>query len=394
MQILLIPSSYPPVLGGLQAVVHTLARNLLRQQHKVRVITNRYPRSLPTQEVIEDVAVERRHFLRPRKTDLTNWRPDLFLSSLFFYPATRMYLHRTMRDLRPDVVNVHFPDAQIPFILALRRHFDFRLVVSLHGHDIERCSSASNAGGVNGSASASGRNLLRLILKESDAITACSANLLASVEQLLPAIKQKSYVIHNGVDLEAFKTNASYRHIRPYLLSYGRLTFKKGFDMLLNAFAAIAPLHPDVDLILAGSGEAESALRKLSEELNLTDRVIFWGRASQNQVVELLNGCLFLVVPSRLEPFGIAALEGMAAGKPVLATNVGGLPEFLEISINKLVSPAPEDLAAGMMEWLANREALAIRGLGNRTVAARYDWKRTVAGYLRAYTMAEATIQN
>jgi glycosyltransferase involved in cell wall biosynthesis len=123
LRILLIPSSYPPVLGGLQVVVHTLARHLLREHHKVREITNSYPRSLPSREIIEDVTDERQIFLRPRKIDLTNGRPDLFLSSLYFYPATLIYLLRAMRELRPDVVNIHFPDAQMPFVLALRRLF-------------------------------------------------------------------------------------------------------------------------------------------------------------------------------------------------------------------------------------------------------------------------------
>ncbi|HEY2971144.1 MAG TPA: glycosyltransferase family 4 protein [Pyrinomonadaceae bacterium] len=391
MRILLIPSSYPPVLGGLQVVVHTLARHLLRQHHQVRVITNRYPRSLPAREVIEDVTVERRLFLRPRKRDLTNWRPDLFLSSLYFYPATLMYLLRAMRELRPDVVNVHFPDAQMPFVLALRHLFKFRLVVSLHGHDIERWSAFGEAENKKMRAN-TGARLLRTFLNEADAVTACSSNLLSKAQRLEPGIARKGHVVHNGLDLELFNSTARYSYPRPYILSYGRLTSKKGFDLLISAFAQVAAVQPEVDLILAGDGEDEILLKRLVHEAKLDDRVHFFGRAQPGQIVELLNGCLFLVVPSRNEPFGIVALEGMAAGKPVLATRVGGLPEFLEESINQLVEPSVDGLTSGLKDWLARREELSALGMGNRRLAAKFTWARTVEQYLRVYDGPEAEV--
>jgi glycosyltransferase involved in cell wall biosynthesis len=391
LRILLIPSSYPPVLGGLQVVVHTLARHLLRQHHKVRVITNRYPRSLPAREIIEDVTVERRLFLRPRKIDLTNRRPDLFLGSLYFYPATLIYLLRAMRELQPDVVNVHFPDAQIPFVLALRRLFKFRLVVSLHGDDIERWSGFGGAENKK-SRSNTGLQLLRTSLKEADAVTACSSDLFSQAQNLEPGIARKGYVVHNGLDLELFTSTTRYSHPRPYILSYGRLTSKKGFDLLISAFAKLATLHPEVDLILAGDGEDEILLKRLVHEAELGDRVHFFGRAEPRQIVELLNGCLFLVVPSRSEPFGIVALEGMAAGKPVLATRVGGLPEFLDESINKLVEPSVDGLTSGLTDWLARREELSALGTGNRKLAAKFTWARTVEQYLRVYVGSETEV--
>lgn len=379
------------MLGGLQVVVHTLARHLLRQHHQVRVITNRYPRSLPAREVIEDVTVERRLFLRPRKRDLTNWRPDLFLSSLYFYPATLMYLLRAMRELRPDVVNVHFPDAQMPFVLALRHLFKFRLVVSLHGHDIERWSAFGEAENKKMRAN-TGARLLRTFLNEADAVTACSSNLLSKAQRLEPGIARKGHVVHNGLDLELFNSTARYSYPRPYILSYGRLTSKKGFDLLISAFAQVAAVHPEVDLILAGDGEDEILLKRLVHEAKLDDRVHFFGRAQPGQIVELLNGCLFLVVPSRNEPFGIVALEGMAAGKPVLATRVGGLPEFLEESINQLVEPSVDGLTSGLKDWLARREELSALGMGNRRLAAKFTWARTVEQYLRVYDGPEAEV--
>src|SRR5207249_704317 len=104
---------------------------------------------------------------------------------------------------------------------------------------------------------------------------------------------------------------------------------QKGFDMLLEAFAGLADRY-EVDLVLAGEGEDREVLSALIEKFQLKERVVLYGRASSEEVVALLNGCEFCAVPSRFEPFGITALEAIAAGKPVLAMRVGGIPEFLK----------------------------------------------------------------
>src|SRR5262249_37085033 len=134
LKILLMPASYPPVLGGLQTVAHALARQLLARGHAVRVATNRYPRSLPAAETLDGVLVQRWPFLRPCWDQLCRGRADLFLASLYYGPSVRARMARLVQRFRPDVVNVHFPDRQAPFVLALRRQFNFRLVASLHGH--------------------------------------------------------------------------------------------------------------------------------------------------------------------------------------------------------------------------------------------------------------------
>src|SRR5262245_14940853 len=97
MKVLLLPSSYVPVLGGLQTVAHELARQLLAQGHEVRVVTNRYPRRLPASETVDGVPVERWSFLRPAWGQLRHGRPDLFLASLYYYPTVRTRLARLLR---------------------------------------------------------------------------------------------------------------------------------------------------------------------------------------------------------------------------------------------------------------------------------------------------------
>jgi glycogen(starch) synthase len=336
-----MPSSYPPVLGGLQTVAHTLAQYLLRRGHEVQVVTNRYPRALPSREEVDGVPVQRWTFLTPDLSSLRRMRPNLFLASFYFWPRTSLKLARLMQRFRPDVVNVHFPDAQTPFVLWLRHRYRFRLILSLHGHEIERwfldhtlpCIDHKEPLGygpvcATGDPPSASRGL-RSILRQADAVTACSRYLLDRAIYLEPAVAKKGYAIHNGIDPARFRVTTPYQHPRPYILAYGRLTYGKGFDLLLQAFARVKPLHPDLDLIIAGDGEERTSLEMLGSQLGLAGPVTFYGRANPQEVVSLLSGCEFAVIPSRQESFGIVALEAMATGKRVLATRVGGLAELL-----------------------------------------------------------------
>jgi glycogen(starch) synthase len=401
MKVLLLPASYPPVLGGLQTAVHAVARELVLAGHTVRVVTNRYPRALPAEEVIDGVPVQRWQQLEPWSCLFRSKRLDLFLASLVYYPATLARLRALLRSYRPDVVNVHFPDPQIPFVLSLRRRFPFRLVVSLHGHDVERFVADEAGAGQKLPAAA---RPLQSLLHEADAVTACSRHLLEEAARLEPSVLSKGIALYNGIDASRFQDRTPYPHPRPYVLALGRLTRKKGFDLLLEAFALATAGSPSVDLILAGEGEERLTLEALGRRLGLGGRVLFFGRATSDQVVHLLNGCLFLAVPSRLEPFGIVALEALAAGKPVLATRVGGMGQFLtELSPNllpappgvsmqdppggyhliTLVSPQSESLAEGL-ERLLSAKVAAPGGTRICTMVQKeYSWTSVANRYAR-----------
>ena len=407
MRVLLIPSAYSPRLGGVQTVAHNLAKHLIRKGHEVQVVTNRYPRCLPVREDVDGVSVERILFLTPDISSLKRKRPDLFLASFYFYPFALWRLRSIVRSFRPDVVNVHFPDHQIPFALSLRRDFDVRLVVSLHGYDVERVTmDQSRPGGMrlNGALDCGGAiNRLRIILHEADAVTACSRYLMDKALQIEPSIAKKGRVIRNGIDPIRFQDKSAFISARPYILALGRLVHTKGFDMLLDA---IAKTESNVDLIIAGDGEERAALENQTRQLNIEKRVHFFGSATPEQAVRLLNGCRFVVIPSRFESFGIVALEAALAGKPVLASRVGGLAELL-MDLQRQVSDGLQSFSAGLStridEELAttgqfttlvepNVTALA-EGLNralrhqpflhfdNKSLAENYSWERVVNEY-------------
>jgi glycosyltransferase involved in cell wall biosynthesis len=381
VRILIISASYPPVLGGLQTVAHRLAGGLLGRGHTVQVVTSRHPRALLSRELIDGVPVARWMFLTPGLRQLRQRRLDLFLLAQYALPTTLLRLDRLIGRLRPDVINLHYPDAQIPFVLRLRHRFAARLVLSLHGHEVERWSA-----GAASDTACPERRQFQAALAAADMVTACSQDLLNQAVAIEPGVAAKGHVIHNGIDLRRFDDRTPYAHPRPYILALGRLNPQKGFDLLLDAFAQVAAKHLDIDLILAGEGEELPALQAQAARLGLGERVCFYGRAQPEQVVRLLNGCLFTAVSSRSEPFGIVALEALGAGKPVLATRVGGLPEFLDRGglagpPAQLVEPTVAGIAHGLAAWLDPAARAHLARPGAPAEMRAYSWERAIDRY-------------
>jgi glycosyltransferase involved in cell wall biosynthesis len=229
-------------------------------------------------------------------------------------------------------------------------------------------------------------------------VTACSQHLLEKAIELEPSIAPKAQVIHNGVDPKRFTDKSVHFHPRPYALAFGRLTRKKGFDLLLEAFAQSEAIEEGIDLIIAGNGEEQNALVQQAKRLGLERRVYFRGQASPQEVVRLLNGCLFVVVPSRSEPFGIVALEAVAAGKPLLATKTGGLAEFLtEFVESKLraecgeqganpdprvvmVNPDSEELANGLWQ-MCELSRIDATEMDHYRLSNKYSWEHVARCY-------------
>lgn len=379
MRILLAPSSYPPVIGGVQSVTAGLARHLAAQRHEVKVLTNHYPRSLPRKETLEGIEVRRLLFLHPEWKDLKRGRLDLFGASFLYYPSSLFKLRALLDSFQPDVVNVHFPDAQVPFWLEILRTRKLKLVVSFHGDDIERYLSEGR------NVQLRTREELNNLLRQSHSVTACSEFLRQRVLSVFPEVAGKSSVTPNGIQKEDLQILVPYKHSTPYVFACARFVKVKGLDWLIQAFAEIADQYPGISLILAGEGDEEKKLRTLCRQHSLEDRVIFRGKISRTEMLKLLAGCEFLAVPSRNESFGLMALEGMSMGKLVLATRVGGLPSLLFPENNLLVDPGPSGLAQGLRAGLSQLGETKDKGKKNLLRAEDYLWDNVLRYYLDSY---------
>lgn len=383
MKILLASASYHPVLGGLQEAVARLAASLQARAHTVSVLTNRYPRHLPAAETLAGVEVCRLLFMGLLPASLRPAGAARHGLGLLWSQLSFLRLLRHLRRLRPDVVNVHFCGSQAPYLLAACRVLGVPCVLSLHGDDVAAPLRGTPAQ----------RWLLRLQLQAAARVTACSGWLLEQAAGLVPQLRGQARVCWNGVAPEEIESCPPWRHPRPYTLAAGRLVAKKGFDVLLEAWAGLrGRLREDCpDLILAGSGPERSRLEAQAHALRLSQsgpgpRLVFWGRASRAELGGLLRGAACVVIPSRREPFGLIALEALAAGSRVLASDVGGLREIGD------ACPALRRVQAGSAAALEGAWLRLLGEPGRAGPAAgleTFSWQRCAERYLACY--AEAT---
>ena len=371
MKILLITQSYLPVLGGLQRAVHHLAQGLHAQNHQVQVLTMRLPRNLPSSEQIDDIPVNR-FFWAPRSENRLPWS-QLFYS-LGTEPMRRYRVRQFQQNFQPDVIHLHFPDRFNSLAVQLAQTYQVPLVVSFHGNDIHSIDQKSPEQQAH----------LRAVLERVETITAVSQSLLNEVIQFYSAGQAKGRVVYNGLPDMLFEPVEPYVQPQPYIFAYGRLVSKKGFDLLIQAFAQIYFQYLPMQLIIAGSGTYESKLKHLTTTLGMDNVIQFVGYQEQVDILPYIQGARFVVVPSREEPFGLVLLETMAQGRRVLATQVGGIPEIIQPADNLLVEPTVEGLKYGLQAWLGDTQFNS-ESQANIAHAEQFKVKQMVAHYLEIY---------
>ncbi|GEM_PF-2366282 len=151
--------------------------------------------------------------------------------------------------------------------------------------------------------------------------------------------------IPHGIDPAPFKDVAPVERERPYILALGRLVACKGFDILIEAYSQICQKHPDIDLVIVGSGPKERELRNQIRSKGLDQRIILAGRKEGREKIALLKGATAFVFPSRPgnEGFPNVILEAMAAGLPIITTRVSGAEDIVIPDYTGYIVP-PENI--------------------------------------------------
>jgi glycosyltransferase involved in cell wall biosynthesis len=206
----------------------------------------------------------------------------------------------------------------------------------------------------------------------------------------------KSAVIPNGVNLAEIDSHlgpGSFHRKRPllssapYVLFLGRLHFKKGLDILAEAFAALARRHPAVQLVVAGPDGGEKAPFEQSvTRLGVSDRVILAGPLYGRDKWEALAGAACFCLPSRQEGFSVAVLEALACRVPVVISNHCHFDEVERASAGVIVPLNAEQLADALESTLADTKRSAEMGAaGRRLIETRYTWDRVASATCQLY---------
>ncbi len=228
------------------------------------------------------------------------------------------------------------------------------------------------------------------------AIIAISKQVAAETRSLYDVPKEQIHIIMNGFDQAVFHEMDVQRSqvLREHGLSFetnvlllfvGKLTEFKGVDVLLDAAALYERVIPAVHTLIIGDGELRAALRTQAKELGLQG-VHFLGHQSQGKISRLLNVADLCIVPSRAEPFGLVAVEALACGTPVVATNEGGLPDFIDERVGALVDvDDPHGLAKTIVSEI-RQDAKAKKGAFAAAFAREgFSWSSQVEKMLSLY---------
>jgi glycogen(starch) synthase len=390
LSVALLTWEYPPVVvGGLARHVYELGHGLAAEGHEVTVYTRGRDGASPDEDDGGVRVIRVGEYPPPIGTD------DLVPWTLAFNIAL---VHRAERDLRlepPDVLHAH--DWLVAYAAAVLKDLAVTpLVATIHATEHGR-----HGGRLPGPTQRFIHRVERWLVAEAERVVTCSAYMREQVARHLGADEDRLEAIPNEVDVGAFADDAPpvraelWPADRPLLLFAGRLEYEKGVQTLLEALPVLDDLAPGAGLVVAGDGTYRSTLEDLSRSLGLERRVRFEGFVEEDRLRSLYAAADVAVVPSLYEPFGLVALEAMASGTPLVASDTGGLREIVvdEVSGLRFRPGDAQALARAVARVLLDPDtATRLRREARSALASRRSWNgaasRTADAYRRAIDTA------
>jgi glycosyltransferase involved in cell wall biosynthesis len=349
MRIAMITWEYPPrIVGGIARHCEGLAKALARQGHEVHVFTLDFP-GAPDYEELEGIRIYR--------TRSEVGHPNFLTWVLLFNHFIEKRMAGVSQLTEFDVLHMH-DWLTAPAAISFKHFIEKPLVFTAH-------STEHGRSGLHIPDSFTIDGLEWWSTYEADKIVVTSGSMKSEVGGHFHVSDSKVKIIPNGIDTNKYggsvdKGTVRARYgVQPHeklILCIGRLVPQKGIEYLINAVPIVARRHPEAKFVIAGDGWYRDHLEWLANNTGQRWRITFTGFISDQDLFALTKSADVLVVPSVYEPFGIVALEGMAAGVPVVASQVGGLPDFIQHDrTGVLTYPRnPESIAWGIDHILSN----------------------------------------
>ncbi|MDN5325991.1 MAG: hypothetical protein PWP41_687 [Moorella sp. (in: firmicutes)] len=392
MRILMLSWEYPPQsVGGLARHVEDLAISLAAR-HDVHVLTIGRPgEAFESRE--NGLTVHRVEAYPVHPPDFLVW--VLQLNARFMEEAMIL-----MRRYGPFQI-IHAHDWLVAFTgRALKHAHHLPLIATIHATEAGRNRGLHN-------------DLQRYINSvewwltyEAWRVIVCSRHMRQEVQGLFQLPADKITIIPNGVYSKKFRAGTvdpevRRRYAAPHekiLFFVGRLVIEKGVQVLLEAMPRILSACPEAKLVVAGQGPMDSQLQNRARELGIDHKVCFAGYIDDRTRNQLYRAARVAVFPSLYEPFGIVALEAMAAGTPVVASETGGLAEIITHGVDGMRAyPGNAGSLADNILAVLQDDALAekLSANGRRLVTEVYDWeniaRRTADVYREVYNQYRRT---
>lgn len=279
-----------------------------------------------------------------------------------------------VQDFRPDIF--HFYQTTQGFFLHLSsaRRGAAPTLLTIHSNYFDAPSSVNQA--------------RRQLVQQVDWTNACSQNTLDDTRKHVPEIATRSSVIHNALTMPD-REPTPLDFDAPRILCLGRLHPVKRVDIAIAAFARIRDRFPRARLLVAGDGTEEPSLRAQVAHLGMQSVVDFLGWVAPPKVPELLNQTTVMLVPSKVEAFGLVALQAGQMARPVIGTRAGGMPEMvIDGETGILVEPENAEAMADALATLLTQpdRARALGMAAREHVQQKFGWRPFVDQYEALYT--------
>ncbi len=366
MRILTLVHEYPPVGGGGGKVAQDICRGLTRRGHALTVLTAHWG-ELPVQEDDQGVQVLR----------LKSGRQQAFkasLTAMLGYVLAAVWRGSPIiRQLKPDVIHVHFAVPAGAAALALSRLTRTPYVLTAHLGDVP--------GGV---PEKTGRWFSWLfpftppIWKDAAAVAAVSEYTRQLAEAAYPVRVQ---VIPNGVDLAALDPGQIQVNRPPRLVFAGRFVPQKNPLQVVRTLAQVKDLP--WECIMLGDGPLMVDVRREAAAHNLQERILLPGWVTPEEVITQFRRSDILFMPSLSEGMPVVGVQALALGLALLVTRVGGWLGLVQPGENGLLFSfdQPEEAAGYLRSLLLDSQKLLAARLASRIHAARFDLDQIVAAY-------------
>jgi glycosyltransferase involved in cell wall biosynthesis len=367
---------YPPrVIGGISPHVFFLSKNLVEIGINVHVVTCDFP-SAPAYEVIDGVEVHRIDSYKNPAPDFATW---VYLMNMNMQKEAAAIVKKINKKV--DLFHAH--DWLVATAgIGLKHVFRKPLLVTMHSTEMGRRD------GLHTQTEKMIHETEAWLTYEAWKIICCSDYMVSHVGYAFGLPEDKLVMIPNGVLSQTYQKimkqcdkNIRARFALPeekIILYVGRLVYEKGVQILVNAAPKILE-KVNAKFIIVGSGYMKEQLSNIVKSMNLEKKILFSGFVEENILLKLQKCADVSVVPSLFEPFGIVALEAMAAGSPVVVSDTGGLSEIVDHDLNgvKVYPNNPDSLAWGVTKTLLDgKYRNYIRKNAYKKIREEYDWQK------------------
>jgi len=387
-RVLIFSLTYPPFIGGAELALKEITDRIDAPEYTFDLVTLRFDSNLPRQERFGNVTVHRIGFTAPGANVSDRSMPFVCKLAKVFFPFTAFFKARALaRSGSFDLIWAMMANQagfaalffkwsapHTPYLLELQ---DGRAFSEMRSRQpILRFLWP----------------LYKRVYFAADRIKVISRFIEGQVRAI--GYQKEVVIIPNGVDVARFSALTPPEHLLHLKQKYGkhegdivlftasRLVLSRGVE---DTIGALAYLPPHVKLLIAGDGEDREKLQHIARGLGVETRVTFAGHVSHRELPALLHIADVFVRPSLIEGMGSAFIEAFAAGVPVVATAVGGIPDFLTDNVTGVFCDVrdPKSVAAAVQKYLDDPSFASRIALNAKKLAAeRYEW-RDIASAMR-----------